>query len=310
MNQQIFVACYHRVVPDHGAPEHHPYFLRGTAVEVETFRQHMLDLRARFDVIDEGRALAVLEGRVELTRPACWITFDDAYAGVLEHAVPVMDDLGIPGSMYVSTAVLDGSSLPVDRWYAALISARRRSAALCIAGSVDLDLETPASWARLVDGPEKRKYLRAPPDIQASMLAALADAFGSASTRPPPGMYLSREDVGHLRRLGWSIGSHGVSHRLLPELSIAECRQELNASRRELEQLLGETPAVCAYPDGAWNDRIREDVRRAGYRAGLALEARPAIPGCDTWTVPRFLAQNDPGWAARVGIDDNACRTG
>lgn len=310
MNQPLFVVCYHRVFPDRGAPEHHPYFLRGTAVEVRTFRQHMMDLRARFDVIDEGRALAVLEGDVDLTRPACWITFDDAYADVLEHAVPIMDDFEIPGSMFVSTAVLDGFSLPVDRWYATLISARRRSAPLCIAGSIDLDLETPASWARLVDGPEKRKYLRAPPDIQASMLGVLADAFDSATTGPPAGMYLSRQDVRHLGRLGWSIGSHGVSHRLLTELPIGDCCEELDASRRELEQLLGEAPAVCAYPDGAWNDRVREDVRRAGYRAGLALEARPVVPGCDTWAVPRFLAQNDPGWAGRVGIDERACRTG
>ena len=65
---------------------------------------------------------------------------------------------------------------------------------------------------------------------------------------------MSWEDVRQLRRRGFEIGSHTVTHRRMSELSDAELEAELFESRRALEDELGEGIRVFAYPFGRTHD--------------------------------------------------------
>lgn len=306
MTHRVFVLCYHRVLPDDDRKEHRPYFMRGTAVRLSVFRRHMRDVRERFEVLDEDGAIAVLEGQKVLSRPACWVTFDDGYADVLEHAVPAMTRFGIVGSLFLTTGVLRGASLPVDRWYTALTTARRSRSVWPIGEPLAFDLGSRESWKRLVNGPEKRGFVLATPSSQNEVLRVLSEMFDATSTEPQATLYLSGADVIELRGHGWSIGSHGVTHTLLPSLAASERVEELRMSRSDIEVLLGEPPRVFAYPDGASDEVVATEVRHAGYEAALALEPRPADPSCFRWCVPRFLARDDPTWVEAL-CDQDAC---
>ncbi len=67
---------------------------------------------------------------------------------------------------------------------------------------------------------------------------------------------------GHFR-----IGAHGVTHRLLGELSAAAAADELQTSRRKLEDLLGQPVTTCALPGGSGDSRTLQLARDAGYEA-------------------------------------------
>jgi Predicted xylanase/chitin deacetylase len=56
-----------------------------------------------------------------------------------------------------------------------------------------------------------------------------------------------------LRRRGFSLGTHGTSHRKLTRISEQECRQELTESRFWLEDVLGESVPFTAVPGGFVN---------------------------------------------------------
>lgn len=95
----LFVLIYHRV----GA---------GMAAEMDVsaarFAEQMRMLQERSDVVPLADGLAELaEGRAP-ERDRVAVTFDDGYADVFTNAWPVLRDLGIPATVFVTTDFLEG----------------------------------------------------------------------------------------------------------------------------------------------------------------------------------------------------------
>jgi peptidoglycan/xylan/chitin deacetylase (PgdA/CDA1 family) len=72
----------------------------------------------------------------------------------------------------------------------------------------------------------------------------------------------------HLRELsneGFTIGSHGHTHALLTTCGQAALRNELEVSKRLLEDRLGKQVDVISLPGGRGNDRVLRACRKAGF---------------------------------------------
>lgn len=78
--------------------------------------------------------------------------------------------------------------------------------------------------------------------------------------------YIAREEVGSLIRLGQVVGSHTITHRLLPTLSDAELNKELSDSRDKLANLAGYAIEWFAPPGGHYDSRSSRAAHEAGYR--------------------------------------------
>jgi peptidoglycan/xylan/chitin deacetylase (PgdA/CDA1 family) len=302
MSGQLAILCYHRILADgerHGSGR--PYFLRGTAVSERSFAAQMRAVAEHFEVLGEPEVLAWLDGERELQRPGCWITFDDGYRDVLERAAPVVAQHELPATVFVTTGVVEQPErwLPADRWYATLDRARRHRGTL---PGVDgapwtFDLMHAGDYARLVDGPERRRYLASPPEVQRTLLGALADALG---VKPPAssGLYLERDALQRLAGNGWSIGGHGHTHAILTGVEEVELVAEVTRSRRLLDAL-GLSPRTFAYPDGACDDAVVRAAHGAGWSAGVSLGERVASGHDGRLRLPRLLARDDPAWIER-----------
>jgi peptidoglycan/xylan/chitin deacetylase (PgdA/CDA1 family) len=70
-----------------------------------------------------------------------------------------------------------------------------------------------------------------------------------------------------LRQAGISVGSHGRRHRRLAELTPNEQADELVASRKRLENILGEPVLDLCYPFGRFNAHSVQAAVSAGYRS-------------------------------------------
>ncbi|HEY3280090.1 MAG TPA: polysaccharide deacetylase family protein [Gemmatimonadales bacterium] len=79
----------------------------------------------------------------------------------------------------------------------------------------------------------------------------------------------------------FTIGSHGVTHRMLSGLSSEDLRAELSDSRRRLEGLLGRPVHCLSVPGGAMDRRALDAAEAAGYDHIFtsALGMNPAPPG-------------------------------
>jgi peptidoglycan/xylan/chitin deacetylase (PgdA/CDA1 family) len=256
----------------------------------------MSSLAEDFDVLTESEVLDWLDGRRDLRRPSCWITFDDGYRDVVEHVAPILEQHAFSATMFVSTKVVMEPAcwLPADLWYATLSNATRSEGTLLDGGGRwDFVLEVPQHYARLVDGPERRRYLRAPVDEQLGLLEHLARALAAPSL-PKADLYVKPDGLADLVAKGWSVGGHGHAHVILTSAEKSICASEIRVPR-ELLETHGLSPRTFAYADGASDAEIAEKVREGGWRAAVCLGNGHASAG-DRYQLRRFLAVDDPLW--------------
>jgi hypothetical protein len=67
----------------------------------------MEHLVRRYSPVSGSLVVAAVEGRDSLPRHAVWITFDDGYPDVLEHAEPVLAEFRIPATLFVVAGLVD-----------------------------------------------------------------------------------------------------------------------------------------------------------------------------------------------------------
>jgi peptidoglycan/xylan/chitin deacetylase (PgdA/CDA1 family) len=84
---------------------------------------------------------------------------------------------------------------------------------------------------------------------------------------------MSWTDARELSRQGFTIGSHSRTHRSLNQLRDAEINDEVEGSKRDLEDKLGTTVRYFAYPYGHLDNRSRNAVERAGYAAACSTRS-------------------------------------
>ena len=66
-----------------------------------------------------------------------------------------------------------------------------------------------------------------------------------------------------------------------------ELEHEIVSSRAAIHEATGIWPELFAYPYGLWDQRVREHVRAAGYRAALTLDAGLNRTRSDPWSLRR-----------------------
>jgi len=100
--------------------------------------------------------------------------------------------------------------------------------------------------------------------------------------------YLTWEQVKEMNEQGLSFESHTVSHLFLADASDADIRSELIKSREAMELHLNKKIEYLAYPGGAYNQRVIEMARQAGYRAAFTINLGRDTTSCGLFTLSRI----------------------
>lgn len=98
------ILCYHAVDPDWDSP---------MAVTPEAFRRQMRWLVRARRVGDLGQ-LAGQAGARRLPRGAAAVTFDDGFASLWDHALPVLRELEVPATVFLVARTLTEDGAAVD----------------------------------------------------------------------------------------------------------------------------------------------------------------------------------------------------
>jgi peptidoglycan/xylan/chitin deacetylase (PgdA/CDA1 family) len=226
------------------------------------------------------------------------VTIDDGYRDVYEVAFPVFRDHHIPAIIYVTTGFVDGA---IWFWWDQLAHLLETApAGLTVfehAGEVfHLDLTSAASrrttWHRIADRcrfvSEDHKY---------SLIEMIALHLGVPLPARPPDAYaaLAWQEIREMQQAGIEFGGHTVSHPILTRVSLVEAREEIAASKRRLQEILGEPVMWFCYPQGGpldYSADIAAEVAMAGYAGSyLAYQEIEQVP--TALTMPRYCVPTD-----------------
>jgi len=111
--------------------------------------------------------------------------------------------------------------------------------------------------------------------------------------------FLKKIQIREMVKEGISFGSHTLSHAYLPEVSDeAKLRAEIFGSKKILETEVGQNVDYFSYPIGGYNDRVKELVRGAGYKAATTTNRGIARLNEDLYALKRIkITQRDiPGF--------------
>ena len=302
--RDLRVLAYHRVldVPD---VNRFDFDLELVSASVDGFREQMRWLQRHMRPLRLADVVAALDAGTALPADAVVVTFDDGYDDNYRNAFPILRELGVPATFFVSTGHVD-SGLPYA--YDWLVHMILRAP---LAGPVipELDLALPAGATRAArralakQALDRIKRLDSP--AQASLIARLECEWGmprqggNADCRP-----LQWAQVREMHTAGFEIGSHGVHHRMLATLPQGELEAELRDSRLTLEHELGAGINTIAYPvggDDAFDRRVVGATRAAGYRLGCSYISGTNRHGAtDRYALRRLAVERemDVGWFA------------
>jgi len=136
--------------------------------------------------------------------------------------------------------------------------------------------DSRASVVITFDDGRRSDYEVAFPALQGSAVAA--DFFVNTSEVGRPG-YLTWAQIMEMQRGGCSFNSHSHDHVALVGLPRHALRSQLERSKRELEDRLGEAVGFLAVPYGFVDRHVTAMAREVGYEAVCTSRYWPAQPG-------------------------------
>jgi peptidoglycan/xylan/chitin deacetylase (PgdA/CDA1 family) len=275
------VVGYHRVVSDFERSD--SLSISPMLTSARTFEQHLdwIGRRYRFVSLDE---LAVTLGNGETSgKPVAAITFDDGYRDVYQNAFPILRRRGIPSAVFVVTNLIGTHRLQVHDEIHVLLSTMLEQPCASpgkrwreLVASLELTDQQSLLTRRLIDAKEPFQATRALLDtLNQDAIDKLIVALRSRVSLPEETLQdfwmLDWDMLAEMVASGVTVGSHTNSHALLANETPEVLRDEIEGSRRVLEQRLGVPIRHFAYPDGRFDASAIQAVADAGYRTAYTI---------------------------------------
>jgi peptidoglycan/xylan/chitin deacetylase (PgdA/CDA1 family) len=244
--------------------------LHGTPARyARAFERQLRFLKKHFDIVPLAALVDALESPTAPLRGKVAITFDDGLKNNVEVAYPVLARLQVPATFFVCPELVERGQWLWNH------EARQRLRRLALSAAEIEAKIASMKQLTLVERQYEEERIRA----------------------ATPGFEPSADERREFDLAGWqdllqldlrivTIGSHTLSHPILPSLTEGELEREVAQSRLMLEERLERRVDLFAYPNGDQSPAVRECVRRH-YRAAVTVEEGWVGELCDPWLLPR-----------------------
>lgn len=270
-NGHFTVVTFHRVLKEE---ERRTYPYPGLVVTPEELDSILTFLTDHFDC----GTLATQHDRYlndeYSERPLLAVTFDDAQYDNHLYAGPVLGRHRVKASFFAPVVAMERREyLWHDRLGFAILALLRqpeggRTRVLRILAEAGLSIQGSPNLVQNAVQESKGLSL----DERLRLIDALTKASEGAQ---PPGYarIMTFEELAELGADGHEIGSHSMTHCMMPECDDRTLDYELTVSRRVLQERLGQPIDSFCYPNGNCDARTARAVAKAGYRRAVTTRA-------------------------------------
>jgi peptidoglycan/xylan/chitin deacetylase (PgdA/CDA1 family) len=242
-NNRWLILTFHRVLPE---SYRSIYPLPNLAVTPDELQWIIETLSPYFSIMPVSAAAKIAQSSRNFS-PMLSLSFDDGQKDNVEYALPVLEEQGVKASFYLTTDYIGSKDLlwhdrAAFAWKALIESKAEQAVFLATLSNKarnTLNLDSASTFVgslKAVDGQEREKLLEA-------LLSSMTNDYSWADM-------MSWDDAKRLVECGHEIGSHGKSHRLLPQQSEYEQQCELLQSRETIQSQLGVAAQSFCYPNG------------------------------------------------------------
>ncbi|MDX2502914.1 MAG: polysaccharide deacetylase family protein [Gammaproteobacteria bacterium] len=292
----IRIMTYHRVMEARQL-SNYPFDSDLIEVSTEELECQLKYLTKHFDVINFVDVIAYMDDKAPLPKRPLLITFDDGFHDNYEIAFPVIKAIDVPVTMLLATDYIGGKETFWYDWLAFIVFNIKADVLFLDGEKVAFKLQASSAKRRTVffhiinylKGVSNEKRLQ--------LLANLREAYGSiyddlSDDIKGLSQPMTWENVKEMSHAGIEFGSHTATHPFLPQVDKHQLKDELQDSKKIIEQATGKAVSVVAYPNGQkddFNDEIKAMAQELGYRIGLSyINGINHIGGFDPYEMKRM----------------------
>ncbi|MFH1742243.1 MAG: polysaccharide deacetylase family protein, partial [bacterium] len=281
------ILFYHRVA----ALEPDPHAL---CIAPDLFRAHMCHLRDHYRPFALDDLVARMKNK-ELPERAVVVTLDDGYLDALDNAAPILMELGIPATFFVSTNRLHEEH---ETWQDTLARILFSEASLPPVLTIQYNGRTlvlpTTTTSERTNAFEQINGLcwNLSFEDRNEIVAYVCRWSGLELHARKTHRLMTADEIRRIsEKPGLSIGCHGIHHLCLPAQPLPLQQREVVESKYVLESLLKKPVSAFSYPYGENDCETEAVVRSAGFDSAFTTRDGMIYPCDNLWR----LARNEIG---------------
>lgn len=286
-HRQTLIVMFHGVVPEVN------FSFSTNHLSVVSFERQIQYLKKNFKVIKLQEAFDLNRTGRKQEDLSVVITFDDGYANNFEYAFPILKKYNVPATIFTVTSHLIDPRFVL--WYDFVDFSKNIvplqffiDRVVTTKGADDADnIKTWNDLKTLLKSftqQEKESMLSVDELLKQRILADVPKEFFQLLNTQQMKVMV---DSGLIE-----MGSHTHSHPNLDILKMEDAKYELEHSKRILQTELNYEVTSIAFPDGAYNEKVKELSLGAGYKNLLAVDYKLPSDKSDINILPRYCISN------------------
>jgi peptidoglycan/xylan/chitin deacetylase (PgdA/CDA1 family) len=282
-------------------------------LDIFLFVEQIKYIKKHYYPVSMEEVIESIENDSELPPKAILLTFDDAYLDHYINVFPILDRFKVQGSFYPpAKAIFKNIVLDVNKIHFILASVHDKtiiikdiedlinrykedyklSSIQCyykkLAKANRMDTKDVIFIKRFLQvALEEKLRLKMVDELFVKYVGMSESAFSRE-------LYMNQEQLGHMRRSGMHIGSHGYNHYWWNRLEKHELEQELELSLEFLGKIGVEKDNWTAcYPYGGYDDQSIKMLREKGCRLAVTTDVDIATANIKNRFLMARLDTND-----------------
>lgn len=273
----------------------------------ENFKSQMKYLKKKYTVFSmEGFCEYRKQGR-KFPKNSVMITFDDGYENNYSKAYPILNQLKIPATIFVSCDFIENKNVfyyDIIRY--CIIRSKSKYLDLNDIGLNEVVLWNNNFYLAAIINNITSYFKLFPKHRQYEMSEVLLEKTGfSMQYFQDLKLYLSWDKIIKMSKNDIDFGSHTMSHAHLPSITNDDCRAELVMSKQTIEEKLGKKIKIMAYPFGGacdYNKTVETIAQKSGYNMGFSLISK--VMDTKKFTIGRKMVDSH----ATMGLSGKFCK--